>query len=146
MEPDALYDVMFGKVIEFKAMILAVEVTSLHAFISQPIEQEMRVRGIYPQYIELNARGKKELRVATLAPLYKLGYVYHNKNACRQLENQLQWFPRSKLWDAMDGFAYITVIMDEHSIFFDPDGDFEEPEDFDELEDEALLEDDWRLV
>jgi hypothetical protein len=146
VKPDQLYDVMFEQVLRFKAMILAVEVTSLHEFISQPIESEMRVRGIYPQYIELNAKGKKDMRVATLAPLYRLGYIYHNKANCAPLENQLHWFPKSKLWDVMDATAYITKVMDENSIFFDPDGDFELPEEFDELEDDDLLKSDWRVA
>lgn len=146
VKPDQLYDEMFAAVIRHRAMILAVEVTSLHEFISQPIQSEMRVRGIYPQYIELNAKGKKDARVATLAPLYRLGYIYHNKSNCQPLENQLHWFPRSKLWDVMDATAYITKIMDENSIFFDPDGDFTLPEEFDEIEDDELLKSDWRSI
>lgn len=145
VKPDQLYDEMFSAVTRHNAMILAVEVTGLHEFVSQPIEQEMRVRGIFPQYVELNAKGKKEMRVATLAPLYRLGYMYHNKNNCQVLENQLHWFPRSKLWDVMDATAYITKIMDENSIFFDPDSDFELPEEFDELEDERLKSN-WRSL
>lgn len=145
VKPDQLYDEMFDAVTRHNAMMLAVEVTGLCEFISQPIQQEMRIRGKFPQYIELNAKGKKELRVATLAPHYRLGYMYHNKANCQVLENQLHWFPRSKLWDVMDALSYITKIMDEHSIFFDPDGDFSLPEEFDELEDEALKSN-WRSV
>ena len=145
VKPDQLYNEMFSTVTRHHAMMLAVEVTGLSEFISQPIEQEMRIRGIFPQYIELNAKNKKELRVATLAPHYRLGYMYHNKTNCQVLENQLHWFPRSKLWEVMDALAYITKIMDENSIFFDPDGDFTLPEEFDELEDECLKSN-WRVV
>jgi len=127
-------------------MILAVEVTGLHEFVSQPIENQMRVRQIYPQYIELNAKGDKDMRIATLAPHYRLGYIYHKRGVCQPLENQLHWFPRSKLKDIMDGFSYITKLMDEHSIFFDPSEDMELPEEFGELEDEDLLKSDWRLT
>ncbi len=146
VRPDELYAAMFDMVVRHKAMILGVEVTSLHEFISQPIENEMRIRGIYPHYVELNAKGKKEFRVATLAPNYKLGYMYHNRSNCQVLENQLQWFPKSKLWDVMDALAYITKIMDEHAIYFDPEGDHETPEDFTELEDDELMLDDWRIA
>lgn len=144
-KPDALYDSMFGMVQRFRSMILAVEVTGLHEFVSQPIENEMRIRGIFPQYIELNAKGDKDLRIATLAPLYKLGYIYHNKRNCAPLENQLHWFPRSKLKDVMDALSYINRIMDENSIFFDPSSDMTLPEEYDELEDDDLLNSDWRL-
>jgi len=144
--PDQLYNEMFDAVVTNRAFVLAVEVTSLHSFISQPIESEMRVRGVFPIYHELLAKGKKEERVASLSPLYRLGYIYHNKNNCTVLENQLQWFPKSKLWDVMDAFAYVTKLMEDLVVYFDPEGDIEEPEDYDELEDEALLEDDWRVA
>lgn len=145
VKPDELYNAMFDAVVRFKAMILAVEVTGLHEFVSQPIENEMRIRDIYPQYIELNAKGDKDLRISTLAPLYRLGYIYHNKEVCQPLENQLHWFPRSKRKDIMDALAYITKIMDENSIFFDPSGDMQMPEDYDELDDK-LMNSNWRPI
>ena len=147
LKPDQLYDVMFGAVMRHKARILAVEVTSLHQFISQPIESEMRVRGIYPFYVELKATGKKEDRVATLATHYRLGYMYHNKANCHKLEVQLQWFPRSKLWDVMDATAYITKLMDEIAFYFDPEDLPEDESEFDELcvSDDLMPEEDWRL-
>jgi len=146
--PDQLYDAMFDAVVRHKARILGVEVTSLHQFISQPIENEMRVRGLYPFYVELNAVGKKEERVATLAPYYRLGYMYHNKTNCHKLEMQLQWFPRSKLWDVMDCTSYITKLMDELAFYFDPEELAEDENEFAELEDqdEFLLEDNWRVA
>ena len=146
VRPDELYNMMFDQVLRFKSRILGVEVTSLHQFISQPIENEMRVRGIYPTYLELKAVGKKEERIATLAPLYKLGYIYHHKGNCGPLESQLRWFPRSKYADVMDAAAYITKIMDELDYYFDPPEMGEDPEsEFEELKDDKLIED-WRLV
>jgi hypothetical protein len=147
VRPDALYDMMFGQVMRQKSFILAVEVTSLHQFISQPIESEMRVRNLHPIYIEMNAVGKKEERIATLAPLYKLGYMYHNKSNCAPLEAQLRSFPRSKLFDIMDAVAYINKVMDEKAMYFDPpDTDNEDTEaEFSELEYEKPI-DEWRLL
>jgi len=90
--------------------------------------------------------GKKEERIATLAPLYKLGYIYHLKENCGPLESQLRWFPRSKLADVMDATAYITKIMDELDYYFDPPELGEDPEgEFEELKDDKLVSD-WRLV
>ena len=146
VRPDALYEEMFGQVLQFNSRILGVEVTSLHQFISQPIENEMRVRGIYPNYIELNAVGKKPERVATLAPLYKLGYIYHNADQCAPLEAQLRWFPKSKYWDVMDATAYITKIMDELAYYFDPEDLGEDTEkEFEELKYEKP-EVNWRRI
>lgn len=146
--PDVLYDEMFSAVILYKAMFLAVEVTGLSDFISQPIQNQMRVRGIYPQYIEIQASAKKVERVATLAPNYRLGYMYHNKANCAVLENQLLWFPKSKLWDTMDALANINKLMENQSIYFDPNEDDMLPDEFDELdeEDQLMLADEWRLL
>lgn len=142
--PDELIDNAFEMVRFHNARILAVEVTSLHEWISQPIENEMRVQGIFAQYLELNAVGKKEERVAGLAPFYQRGYVYHAMGHEKKLEAQLTMFPRPKLWDVADAFAYVVKLMDNLAVYFDPPGDYEDdPEsEYDELEnDESILGD-----
>ena len=140
--PDELYDEMFRQVKLYNSFILGYETTGLSEFIKQPIENECRIRNMYPMLLELVAKrgvhekGKAE-RIATLAPLYRLGYMYHNKNNSGKLEGQLLGFPRSKLWDTMDALAYITYIMDKHAVYFDPSDDAqEEPEEdeYDSLE------------
>lgn len=136
--PDELYEEMFNQVKQFNSFILGFETTGLNEFISQPIQSECRVRNLHPILMELQARkgvgekGKIE-RIKTLAPLYKLGYIYHNPVNCGPLELQLLAFPRSKRWDVMDGFAYITHIMDKFAIYFDPtDGPVGEDGKYDE--------------
>lgn len=146
VRPDELYEAIFSAVLMHNAMILAIEVTGLHEFISQPIQNEMRVRGIYPQYLELNAKGDKDARISTLAPNYRLGYMYHNRSNCRALEAQLEWHPKSKRKDIIDALAYVNKIMDEHSIFFDPNEDEMLPDEFDEIDDDKILEDEWRII
>jgi len=146
VRPDDLYNMMFGQVLRYNSMILGVEVTSLHQFVSQPIENEMRVRNIHPNYIELQATGKKEQRIAVLAPLYKLGYMYHNKHNCGPLETQLRSFPRSKMWDVMDATAYINKVMDELAYYFDPPDMGEDTEkEYEELDFDKPYEH-WRTV
>lgn len=136
--PDELINNAFDMIRFHNARILGVEVTSLHEWISQPIENEMRVQGIFAQYIELNAVGKKEERVAGLAPFYQRGYIFHALGHEKKLEAQLTMFPRPKLWDVADAFAYVVKLMDNLAIYFDPPGDYDaDPEsEFDELEDE----------
>ena len=150
MMPDEIYEEMFRQVLVFNSFILGYETTGLSEFIKQPVEQECRVRNIHPMLIELTAkkgigeRGKVE-RIATLAPLYKLGYMYHNKSNCGPLEVQLLGFPRSKLWDVMDATAYITYIMDKHAVYFDPgDSIDEEPaeDEYDDLDNEEMMDED----
>lgn len=145
--PDQLYDEMFTQVRQYNSFILGYEVTGINQFIIQPVENECRVRGMHPILMELPARGKKEDRVASLSPLYKLGYMYHNQGNCGKLEGQLLGFPRSKLWDLMDAEAYITYIMDKNSVYFDPvdgEGQEEEPDedDFSTLENDPGMSED----
>lgn len=141
-EPDELIDKMFKEVQTYKSMILGVETTGLDRWISQPIENEMRVRSILPIFYAISASGsKKPERVASLAPYYNLGYIYHNKACCQKLESQLLMFPRSKLWDVMDCLSHLINLMDEFAYYFDPN-DFD-PEEEDEKEfDNLTLEDD----
>ena len=140
MEPDELLNTMFEQVVAYKAMILAVETTGLDRWISQPIENEMRVRGVYPIYYSLSASGsKKDERIASLGPYYRLGYIYHNKSCCTKLENQLLMHPRSKLKDVADGLSHLMNVMDQFAYYFDPD-DFE-PES-DEVDYKELYEGD----
>ena len=149
-EPDVLMDHMFDEVTTYKAFVLGVETTGLDRWISQPIENEMRVRSIFPIYYSISASGsKKAERVASLAPYYNLGYIYHNKENCQKLESQLLGFPRSKLWDVMDCLSHIIHVMDEFAYYFDPPD--MGPEDDDENFKELLLDDDdpvklWGIV
>jgi len=136
--PDQIYQEAFDMVGRLNAMVLAVEVTSLHQFISQPIKNQMRVDGIHAQFVELSAVGKKEDRVAKLVPYYRKGYIYHHPVTCGKLEQQLLSFPRSKLWDVMDAFAYYIKLMDMLSIFFDPSVFSDDDSDYADLNDEKM--------
>jgi hypothetical protein len=140
--PDELYKAALDMVVNMGAFILAVEVTSLEEFIIQPIKNEMRIRGVAAQFIALKARAKKEDRVATLAPHYRHGYVYHNEEISGKLESQLMGFPRSKRWDVMDAAAYITKIMEDEAQYFDPEGfnDEDSEAEFKELDNDKAID------
>lgn len=137
--PDELIKQALLMVQRFKAVILAVEVTSLEQFIVQPFKNEMLTQGVYTHFMELKAVGKKEDRVATLAPHYRHGYVYHNRAICGKLESQLMGFPRSRRWDVMDAASYISKIMEIEGQYFDP-MEFEQKEDeYKEFDNEKAL-------
>ena len=133
MYPDQIYREAFQMIHKLKAVILAVEVTSLHQFISQPFQNAMRTENIYAQYHELKAIGKKEERISSMAPYYRQGQVFHNKSVCGKLEIQLKSFPRSKLMDVMDALGYVPKLMDDFKMYFDPI--YEDPDNFDEYQD-----------
>jgi len=139
--PDQLYEEMFRQVSHFNSFLMGYEITGLNEFIIQPIHNECRTRNMHPILVELNARkgvgeSGKAARIATMAPSYRLGYIYHNPSNCAKLEGQLLGFPKSKLWDVMDCLAYHTFIMEKHGVYFDPsDSTNEEPpeDEFDSL-------------
>jgi hypothetical protein len=140
MMPDEIFKRSFAMARRINAYIIAVEVTSLHQFIVQPFENQKRMESWVGQFIWINARGKKEERIAHLAPYYRQGLILHNKYHADKLESQLTGFPRSKLWDVMDAFAYIIQIMDEYFIYFDSGDVMDDPDDeYEELEDERVL-------
>lgn len=131
--PDQMYKEAFQMVFRLKAMVLAVEVTSLHQFISQPFQNEMRVQNVFAQYHELKATASKEERIGCMAPYYRQGYIYHNKVCCQKLESQLIGFPRSKLWDIMDAEAYFVKLLDDLAMYFDPTYEDPDEDEFKEL-------------
>ena len=138
--PDQIYSKAFDMVRRLHASMLAPEVTTLHEFIIQPIKNQMKIDNLNVLLEELKAVGKKEDRIATLAPFYRQGFIYHNADNCNVLESQLLSFPRSKRDDAMDAVAYIVKLMEQCSIYFDPP-DFEDDEAYyAELENDKALQ------
>jgi hypothetical protein len=147
MYPDELYDASLELCKELRANTLAVEVTSLNEFITQPFKNQMRIKGIFPNWVSLNARASKEERITGLIPYYRQGYIYHNELECAKLEGQLMGFPRSKLWDVMDALAYIVELLELNAEYFDPE-DFDasgsDEEEYKELDNDSLIKN-WRI-
>ncbi len=129
--PDELYNEMFSMCQRLNARVLAVEVTSLNEFITQPIKNEITRRGLnWLEFVELKARGgsnaaSKEKRVRALVPYYRQGLIFHNPGVCHGLEAQLMAFPRARRWDIMDAFAYIIELLDVGERYFEPPHDAE---------------------
>ena len=94
---------------------IAIEVTGLSLFVSQPFKQYMKDVG-YPHLantlIELAAnRTKKEERIGWLSPYYQRHQVYHNLADYVGLEQQLLSFPSSRKLDIMDCTAWIVWLL-----------------------------------
>lgn len=144
VKPSDLYNKMFYQCELYNARYLAVEVTGLHEFISQPIRNEIRIRKISAEYVELNARGDKDLRISNaLSNYYVQGQIYHNTANCTALENQLKWHPKSKRKDLIDALAYITKLINEFFLFFDAEEDDFDDDEFADIDLEDELEDDY---
>ena len=135
MHPDEIYMRAFDMADRIGARTIGYEVTSLNEFITYPITTYMLKRGKFYNLVELKARGKKEDRIAMLAPLYRLGYIYHNSNVCAILESQLLSFPKAKRDDVSDATAYLVEMLELGERYFAPDntvGDLPEKDEEDE--------------
>jgi len=161
MHPDQMYTEVFNMVQRLDANAVGLEVTSLHEYITHPFKNEMFRRGINVELIELHARGHKEDRIKALVPMYRQGYIHHNRNCCGRLEEQLVMFPDGGLIDIVDALAYVVGMMDEGERFFSYDLAAERDEkdladEYTALEKEYLLDveeeepelasTDWRIV
>lgn len=153
--PDQIYDHIFDMAIRWGAHTIAVETTSLHEFIEQPLKNELIRRGLNMEFVWLQARGgsKKEEgknnRIGSLAPYYRQGLIYHRREISAKLETQLLSFPRSKLKDVMDVFGYTIQLLDIGDRYFEPaEGELEDDEDiYDDLEyDEPLDFAEWGVI
>jgi len=119
--PDELYAQIFDMAARINAKVIAVEVTSLHEFITFPLRNWMMSKcDRFYEIVELHARKSKEERVGALASFYRTGQIEHNRRACRLLEEQLMGFPKSRRWDLMDALAYIVPLMEEGQRYFQP--------------------------
>ena len=118
MYPDKLYNTVFELAKAFNVRVIAIEVTALHEYIVYPIKTEMMRQGLNYEIVELQARAKKEDRIAQLVPLYRRGLIFHNEACCAPLEAQLLSFPRSKRFDCMDAFAYIVGLLEKGERYF----------------------------
>lgn len=159
MYPDEIYDELFGMGIRLNANVLGIETTGLEEFIKQPIKNEMFKRscngnGKFFELIWLKARGGQKgekgkiLRIKELAPYYRQGYIFHNKMCAniKKLEMQLLMFPRSKLWDIMDGLAYIIELLEIGERYFTPQQNMKDVEaEYDELEYDEPLKN-WEII
>lgn len=151
--PDELYAESFRLADELKSNVIAVEVTSLEEFIKQPYQNEAMLRGWKGEFVWLKARGGtrdergKIERIKSLIPYYNQKRITHNPDCCSRLEVQLTEFPKSKLWDLMDCFAYIVQLMEMGGRYFEGGEDYDNPQ---EDEYEGIVNDpyinNWRLI
>jgi len=130
------------------ASAIGIEVTGLNEFALYPYKNELSIRDLPYEVVDLHARagrnekGKIE-RIGNLAPLYQNGQIYHNRNECDPLEQQLGSFPRARRWDVMDAAAYVLQMLEDHEQYMRPSVN-EFSEDREDIEAEyRMLEDSY---
>jgi len=113
-----LPDEIFNKALEmakrFNTPNIGIEVTGLNNFVTYPFQQFIAQQRSYINLVEIKAIKAKELRIAALAPLYRMGAIFHNEalHVRGSLEAQLLSFPYSKYWDVMDCMANCIDMFD----------------------------------
>lgn len=145
LTPDKIFQEVLDMAIRLKTHIVGIEVTGLNNFITYPFKQFIAAQSYYINLVEIKAIKAKDLRVAALAPLYKMGSIYHNEDLHVRgaLETQLLSFPYSKYWDVMDCFANAIEMFDigERSFTYQPlVPDSTEADDYARLREEDRLE------
>ena len=96
---------------EYNCTHLCVEVTSLNLWVAEPFRQALLESGVQCELVEVQARGDKLMRIATLAPWYYANKVLHNMNGTTRLEEQLNDFPYGRFVDVCDAAGHITGIL-----------------------------------
>jgi hypothetical protein len=159
LHPDEFIKMLLDKAQQYRAVVVAAEVTGLNEYVTYPIVNEMVRRSVRAEFIDLHARsgkgefsgaqGGKKARISTLIPYYRQGLIYHNKIGAGPYEQQLISYPRSKLWDIMDAAAYITELLERGNRYFSPQANPDDPEkierEYEQLENEPAMEG-WQIV
>lgn len=146
LHADELYKHLFDLFFYYEADVIGIEKTGLNEFIEYPIHTRATELGIPKKFIHwLTARkasdyGKegvkgKIARIGQLAPFYRMHRIYHNQSheLTERLELQLLTFPRAKLVDISDAFAYWLELLEMAEIYFQ---DYSITEDSKEIEKE----------
>ena len=74
------------------------------------LNDELKRRRMNVQIVENNSRTSKEVRIASLQPLYESGQILHRKGIDEALETQLIQFPHGRLVDLPDCLAQHMAV------------------------------------
>ena len=104
--PKGLIDIIFQLHDEGMEKI-GIEKTAYTEAIHPFMQDEMALRGKYPNIIQLSHGGiNKNVRIEGLTPKYEAGHIYHIEGECDDLETEELQFPRSLHDDVVDSLAY----------------------------------------
>ena len=120
MFPNELIDNTLKMADQFRAIVIAPEVTGLNEYLTYPLQNEVSRRGLFYVMIEVKPREGKTgpRRSGGLVPLYRQGLVWHNRDACRSLEIRLLQWPRPEKWDEIDAVSGLIFVLEEGARYF----------------------------
>ena len=108
-----LIDFLFSTYLKYGWEKIGIEKTT-HTLAIQPfLEDEMRKRKKFLPIEELKHGGiNKNTRIRSLIPRYSSISVYHIKDACKDLEEELLTFPKGISDDVLDATAYQSQLAE----------------------------------
>ncbi len=130
LSPEELIENIFTLYKKYKYEAVGVERTAYTDGLKPYLDAEQRKRGVFLPLVELkHNQVSKEIRIRGLIPRYASGSVYHVKDACAALEEEMQQFPVGIHDDVLDAVAYQlqvadspdVVIMNQQITVFIPD-------------------------
>lgn len=124
MDPKTLLDESFAMLERCNATAIAPEITGSESFIMYLYQSELiRRKKPYISLVPIKPRDEKAKRAGALIPLYKQGIVWHNREKCRALEQQMLSFPKPRRWDMLDAVAHLIPVFYSGDRYSPPDND-----------------------
>lgn len=118
LTPSDLYKKAIDLAADARAQAIAVEVTSLNEFITQPLRQAIADSGYPIELIELKAKVDKIGRAGAMHEYYAKGQVYHSMQAAGYIEPNLMSWPYCAEWDVIDAWGYFVPLLQEMEVLF----------------------------
>lgn len=107
-------DNVFNTYSKWKPSVVGLETVAYQKALKYVLEEEMRRRGVHFPITELkrSTNETKEFRIKALEPFYREGKVFHAQwMKGRELEEELQHFPKGKHDDLIDAGASMLELL-----------------------------------
>ena len=112
--PKELIDTLFRLHGENNYEKIGIEKTIFTTAVKPFLDDEMRKRDKMLPVVELEHKQiNKQIRIRGLLPRYESGSVFHVKDECRDLEEELLRFPKARNDDVSDATAYQLQIAEQ---------------------------------
>ena len=111
-DPTKTIDTIFRMVQKYRPIFVGIEKVAYQAALIHFVEKEMITRNTWFTVKPLEAKEKKEIRIAALQPRFKAGTLWFpmGKDFLVELESELLSFPKSLHDDLIDSLAHIAAI------------------------------------
>lgn len=107
LNPEELTAKLFELNEKYRPTAIGIEKMMFTVGLKPYVDSECRRKNVFLPIKELeHHQSKKEVRIRGLIPLYSSGSIYHEVDACTQLENEMRSFPHGKNDDIIDSLAY----------------------------------------